>query len=747
MMSMKERIAQLLLKLRSNTTLSLIIIAAGLVELVSIVHYNYIRNLLQDELEKRAELELMTKADIIINTLADAESTMEEHYWDLQNNLAHPDSMFAATHRLIMVNPHVEGGCIAFVPNYYPEKGRLFEPYAYKQDGKIKVEQLASEKHDYTQHPAFQEIIQGVKELWSDPYEYGKDQYLTTYTCPLYDKQNRMAAACGLDVNLSWLSDTLNTNPYYPSSFGLLLTQKGTLIAGPNAKHIKKNDVEAVVKLINDSTVERMPTENGKSWVKDFEDTEDHEKASVYFTTISDMPNWQIAIVNYDDEVYAPLYKVRTRNMLMILTGLLVLFFIIHRFAKNEKRLKEAEVEQARIGSELLIARNIQMEMLPTEFSGYSHYVQVAASLEPAKEVGGDLYDYFVRDDKLFFCIGDVSGKGVPAAMLMAVIHSLYRMASSHENNLAHIMQTINEAMCQNNNTDMFVTLFLGMIDLPTGRLRYCNAGHDKPILLRGQSAESMTVKPNLPIGAYSDYTYVMQEGQLMTGDKLFLYTDGITEAKSNYAAEKWFGLEQLKDVLSSQPVISADTPSAVLKQVTEAVRTFVGDTEQNDDRTMLCIHYTFEEEQALLSDSITLRNDIAEVPNLNTFVKSVLAKMPLDVTMARHLRLAVEEAVVNVISYAYPDEVQGTIVVEATANKHRIKFVITDTGIPFDPTEVQEADTSLSAEDRPIGGLGLLLVRELMDTMNYERIDGKNVLTLSKRLNHHEKDSQKSVE
>ena len=120
---------------------------------------------------------------------------------------------------------------------------------------------------------------------------------------------------------------------------------------------------------------------------------------------------------------------------------------------------------------------------------------------------------------------------------------------------------------------------------------------------------------------------------------------------------------------------------------------------------------------------------------------------MPLDVTMARHLRLAVEEAVVNVISYAYPDEVQGTIVVEATANKHRIKFVITDTGIPFDPTEVQEADTSLSAEDRPIGGLGLLLVRELMDTMNYERIDGKNVLTLSKRLNHHEKDCQKSVE
>ena len=746
---MKERIVHLLNKLKSNRSLSLIIIATLLVELVSVVHYNYIRDLLRKELEKRAEVELTAKAEIIGNTLNNTENTMKEHLWDLQHNIAHADSMFGVTCRLIMANPHVTGGSIAFVPDYYPEKGRLFETYAFEKNGEIKVEQIADSTHDYTTHSAYQTVVRSKKDAWSDPYFYkddsGDESYLTTYTFPLLDKKKQLVAACGLDMDLSWLGDTLNASHYYPSSFGLMLTQSGKLIASPSKRHIRPKDVDDVVKLINDSTVARIKTQNGKSWMKEFKNPEDHDQASVYVMSMDGDPHWQIAVVNYDDEVYAPLYELRFRNMFLVLAGLLVMFFIIRRFAKNEKRLRLAEVEQARIGGELRVARNIQMEMLPKAFSGYSHYVQISASLEPAKEVGGDLYDYFVRDEKLFFCIGDVSGKGVPAAMLMAVIHSLFRMASSHENNLAHIMQKVNESMCQNNNTDMFITLFIGMIDLPTGRLRYCNAGHDKPVILHGhgEQVEPLLAKAHLPIGVFSDYTYEMQDGQLNKDDMLFLYTDGITEAKSGNTAHKWFGLPQLKDVLR-RCVTSADvTPHAVIQHVSEAVRTFVGDMEQNDDRTMLCIRYQFEEEQALLSDSITLVNNVREIPKLNDFVKSVTAQLPLDQKTARKLRLAVEEAVVNAISYAYPAGMQGNVVVEANANTRRVKFVITDNGTQFDPTEVLKADTSLSVEDRPVGGLGLLLVRELMDSMNYERIDGKNILTLRKRFNSNNHNSE----
>jgi sigma-B regulation protein RsbU (phosphoserine phosphatase) len=342
--------------------------------------------------------------------------------------------------------------------------------------------------------------------------------------------------------------------------------------------------------------------------------------------------------------------------------------------------------------------------------------------------VGGDLYDFYIRDEKLFFCIGDVSGKGAPAAMVMSVIHSLFRAFSAHENNPAHIMQSVNEVSCEGNDACIFVTFFIGVLDLPTGRLRYCDAGHDAPIILKDGKLSNVDALPHIPVGLFDDVKYGVQETQLEPDSTLFLYTDGLTEAKD--IKHKLYGLERIQKTLAANSQLQ---PQQLLEAVTASVHAFVGEAQQSDDLTMLAIHYHRPEETIVLQETQLLTNDVKQVPQLNQFIQSVSGKLNLDRSLTSQLMLAVEEAVVNVMSYAYPLGTKGDIAVEARATDQWLKFIITDEGKAFDPTQNTKADTTLNAEDRPIGGLGILLVQQLMDTINYERIDGKNVLTLKK--------------
>jgi sigma-B regulation protein RsbU (phosphoserine phosphatase) len=350
--------------------------------------------------------------------------------------------------------------------------------------------------------------------------------------------------------------------------------------------------------------------------------------------------------------------------------------------------------------------------------------------LVPAREVGGDIFDYYIRDEKLFFCIGDVSGKGTAAAMLMGVIHSMFRSFSLRENNPTRIMQSINELSCEGNDSNMFVTFFLGVLDLPTGRLRYCDAGHDSPYIIHNSEIFRLDCIAHLPVGVLDDMKYTTQEIQLQPDSTIFLYTDGLTEAMDQ--EHKQFGLDRVEKILST---LTDENPEQVLQKVTEAMHEFVKDAEQSDDLTMLAVHYTPQSFGSTLTETLVLKNDIHEVSKLSSFMKSVTEKINLEASLSRQLRLAVEEAVVNVIDYAYPNEKDGEVEVCMMFNGQSLKIIITDSGVPFDPTAKEKADTTLSAEDRQIGGLGILLVRELMDSINYEREEGKNILTLTKTI------------
>ena len=717
------------MKLKVNTSLTIIIAAAVLLEIISAAQYYYMHSLLAEELEYRAESELTTKAIIVKNSLNMSEVSLHGHIRDIKRNLSRPDSVFKAAEWVLRTHPNVAGCGVAFIPYYYPEKGRLFEPYAYRENDEIKTMQAAGEKHDYTKSGFYKEGITAKGPLWTDPYVDDIFKIpMVSYTVPLWDKDHKTIGIFALDIPIRLLGDTLNYRHIYHSSYDILLTADGDFIAGPREDHVRRKDVEQVINIINDSTFTTTLSKSGRSQIATFYSPDDNKKGYIFFANFKGQPRWKIAVVCYDDEVYGKLRTMRLGIGLLMLAGLVILSLMILRFAKNDRKLQTANLAKERIDSELRIASDIQMQMLPGQSSQIKRDdIDICASLVPARAVGGDIFDYFIRDEKLFFCIGDVSGKGVPSAMVMAVVHSLFRMACSHENNPARVMQTVNETSCEGNESNMFVTMFVGVLDLPTGRLRYCNAGHDRPVIV---GAEALPAKANLPVGVFADFVFEMQETVLTDGSTLFLYTDGLTEAKNR--ERQMFGVERVMDVLNG----SADLkPAQLLEKMEREVHAFVEDAEQSDDLTMLAIHYTPKQFDSKLTETLVLKNDVHEVTRFSNFIKSVLEQLGIEKSLARKLRLAVEEAVVNVIDYAYPLGSEGDITIHVMSDGHSIRFKIIDAGVAFDPTAKEKADTTLSIDDRQIGGLGILLVRELMDTINYEREDGQNILTLIKNL------------
>ncbi len=731
------------MKLKTNTSLITIIAAAILLQGILAVQYYYTRSLLADELEKRAESEITTKAVVIRNALDLSENSLMGHVWDLKRNLLHPDSSYNVMDWVLKSHPHLTGCWVAYVPDYFPEKGRLFEPFAWWDHGEIKHAEIAAEGRDYTENPYYKKVHATNTPMWTDVYQENLiGMNLVTYILPIHDEKGKQVAMFGLDVSTEQLGDTLNYRHIYPSSYNFLLTEKGQLIAGPRDEGEKKKlELEHIIRMINDSTVERLPSSSGRTKVLPIKNP-DGDEGLVFYTLFKGQPKWQIAAVCYDKEVYAKLVKMRRMIGILMMLALLVLGLIITRFARNDRKLQKVKIEQERIGSELRIATNIQHEMLPKIFPPYPERddIDIYGMLIPARAVGGDLYDFFIRDEKLFFCIGDVSGKGVPSALVMAVIHSLFRMATAHEDRPARIMQTINETACQGNNSNMFVTMFIGVLDLPTGRLRYCDAGHDAPFI----NDNALEVIPNLPVGVFDDFTYAGQETQIAPDSTLFLYTDGLTEAMRSTSGRllpdgrkngqhEQFGLERVKEVLRQDNNLS---PKELLEKMTVAVHSFVKDAEQSDDLTMMAIHYTPQKYECTLSETLVIRNNVKEVSKLSEFMKSVMENVGIEKPLDRQLQLAVEEAVVNVIDYAYPVGQEGEIEICVMSDGKTLKTVIIDSGVAFDPTAKEKPDTTLSAEDRQIGGLGILLVREIMDSVNYERINKQNILTLTKKFN-----------
>ncbi len=666
------------------------IVAAVALEAISCIMYFTSRSAIRHEADLRAKTELR-KAELEIElhtiemeTAAKALALLAEKHVDC------PDSIYAATELAVRTLREHTSMAVAYIPNYFPKQGHFFEICSSRITAdSVHTRQIGSDDHDYTQMEWFLNGFSHDSCWWCEPYmdNSGSEALVVSCSYPVRNAKGEVVAVVCIDMPLDYLQKKLPEYlQVYQNSYYSIRSSKG-------------GDIVRVV------------------------DTVPGGKYSIYNEEI-DATGWHIEIIIPEEELFRELnHTGRIVGILMLLGMGLLAMMLIHS-SRTNKKLLDSTAKNQRMENELYVASAIQTAMLPKVFPPFNDLrtVNIYGMVKPAKEVGGDLYDFYVRHDKLFFCIGDVSGKGVPASLVMAMTRSLFRSITSHDEDAASVMAKMNKAFVEQNTQNMFLTLFIGILDSKTGTLDYCNAGHNAPVRIQNTDrsadrAQMMNVLPNLPLGVESEWVFTAQQIQMAYNDMLFLYTDGLTEAERR--THEQYGEERMMKQLTDEGSNGLTGPRKLVEAMQANVETFVDGADQSDDLTMMAIRYQMP--------ALIMRNDIEQIPTLSEWIDSL--SIPEELNMP--INLALEEIVTNVMLYAYPGK-HGQVLVEYTAP---LIFTITDSGIAFDPTKKEEVDTTLSAEERPIGGLGIHLVRQIMDEVIYERVDDKNVLTLIKHI------------
>ena len=395
--------------------------------------------------------------------------------------------------------------------------------------------------------------------------------------------------------------------------------------------------------------------------------------------------------------------------------------------------IRTITAEKERIGAELNIATPIQADMLPRIFPAFPERKEfdLYAAMDPAKEVGGDFYDFFlVDDDHLALVMADVSGKGVPAALFMVIAKTLIKNRAQLGESPAVILTNVNEQLCEGNEAELFVTVWLAVIEISTGRGLAANAGHEHPVIRRADGSYELVVYRHSPAVATMEGLRFREHAfELHPGDRLFVYTDGVPEATN--AANELYGTDRMLAALNADPDAA---PKTLLENVRRSIDGFVGDAPQFDDITMLGFAYVGAEKTD--AKELTLDATVENLEQVLAFVDGELEAMDCPMKTQMQLDIAVEELFVNIAHYAYaPNTGSATVRVETGSEPKRVSITFLDSGVPYDPLAKPDPDVTLSAEERQIGGLGIYMVKKSMDDMTYVYRDGQNVLTITKNL------------
>ncbi|MBR5158369.1 MAG: SpoIIE family protein phosphatase [Bacteroidaceae bacterium] len=775
-----------------STRLSLwAVLFAGVIFLAAIgVFFNESRVAVQRAAIDNAMHQLDNTVLRVDNILEQVKVATDNTDWLITRHLDAPDSMFVYSRRILQNNPNLNGCSISFEPFFFKDRGLYFSAYSLNDDGEIKTTQEGNEHYQYFSMDWYQLPKLLGHPCWTEPFlDYNPEGFtsndmIISYCKPINDRDGEFIGTISVDLSLEWLSQTISAVKPYPNSYTIMIGKGGTFFVHPDTTKLFYQTIFTQTMLEPDTAITALghAMQAGEQGFRELE--LNGQNCYVLYKPLGDT-GWSVGLVCTTQDIFSGYYRLINTMIGILVVGLLLMLMSfssiftkqlepleelawqaetiasgrfdedITESDRNDEigkltnsfrhmqqslvqqmdELKQINEQKGRIEGELKIARDIQMAMLPKIFPPYPERtdIDVFGQLTPAKEVGGDLFDFYIRDEKLFFCIGDVSGKGIPASLYMVVTKALFRTVSSHEASPEKIIYALNEVLSQDNDSNMFVTFFAGVLDLPTGRLHYCNAGHDAPVLIGHTGAGMLPVDSNLPIGVMPGWKFSRQETLMDPDTTIFLYTDGLNEAEN--INHQQFEMTRVIEVARGLQQKEEFKPTVIVKQMMESVRKFVGEADQSDDLTMLALQYTKHQEDLTYQRSLTLTNDLKRVPRLNSFIDEVCEANGFDMATTMQINLAIEEAVVNVMNYAYPEGTKGDITIETKANKSEMSFIISDTGKPFDPTAKAEVDITLSAEDRSIGGLGIHLIRQIMDHINYERVDGHNILTLIKKL------------
>ena len=391
--------------------------------------------------------------------------------------------------------------------------------------------------------------------------------------------------------------------------------------------------------------------------------------------------------------------------------------------------------QKERMQEELNVGRDIQLSMVPDTFPAFPDRDEfdIHALLQPAREIGGDFYDYFfVERDKLCICVGDVSGKGVPAALFMAVTKTMIKSTAAEDHSPASIITRVNDEISQDNPSCMFITLFLGLLDVGTGEFRYTNAGHPYPYLKRaGGIIETLKQVHGPVVGAMDGLAYGEDRVSLDQDDQLLIFTDGITEAMD--VGDQLYGEQRVIDLFQSA---STKVLNTLVNTTLESVESFAGEAEQADDITILALRYdTVPRTAAGETLEIAVTNQLSEIDRVNDRFNEFAEQCGIQMPVSLKINMVFDELLANVISYAYSDEDAHSIEVIVNCAENRLTITISDDGMPFNPFTREDPDITLSVEEREIGGLGIMLVKNTMDETGYQRRYNRNIVTLIKHL------------
>ena len=562
--------------------------------------------------------------------------------------LRHPyeaDSMFVYSRSMLLNNPDFYYCSIAFEPYHFADKGRYFSAYSKHDGDSIRTIQGGSDSYQYFTKDWYLMPSQLGQSAWTEPYfDYdaatNTSEMVTSYCQAINDQEGKMIGVINTSLSITWLSKTISAIKPYPNSYCIMIGREGTYFVHPDTTKITRQTIFAQAIERGDTAITALghAMQHGEEGMRQIQMGD--ENCYVFYKPLGNS-GCSMAIVCPESDIFGTYKQLSHTVMVIVVVGLLLMLFLfiriitrelrpLRRLAKEAKtiasgklddelpdfqrideigqltrsfadmqqalikhieELKDTTAQKASIERDLRIASGIQMGMLPTEFPTKDDRddVQLYASLTPAKEVGGDLFDFYFRDEKLFFCIGDVAGKGVPASLFMAVTRTIFRTVSSHESQPDIIVTAMNKTIADMNKSNMFVTIFVGVLDLPTGNLHYCNAGHDAPMLI-GAGVGELPCDTNIPVGFMPNWEYTRQEAQIYSGTTIFLFTDGLTEAMDANKAP--FTMKRVNDVASKALTQNLHEPKQLIEQMTEAVHQFVGDAEHSDDLTMMAIQY-----------------------------------------------------------------------------------------------------------------------------------------------------------
>lgn len=614
-------------------TLRIMMVVLAMMAVIAGVVYFTVSEYMDDEAEMRFQIVVMRAHREIQRRLSDVYVATNNNVHEIERDIDDPDKLYAHLERIVKENPWIVSCGLLFVPDYYPEKGKYFVPFATRDTADVvSVMRIDTVYHDYFEDDWYVARMESDSADWVDPYfedpqltTYIEPRLLTTYAVPIHNREGQPVAVLCSDLSLEDLRNDMlqkvrqgkrnyEQNEKHPS-YNCIIDRNGRYVLHPDRDRMLKDTLDAKVTFKGKEGTVSAIVDGVPSWI---------------FYRHLKYVEWTVMMVVPENLIQRHGRMLNTIILLIMLIGLAAIYLFcrqqirkvtspLHRFARSAEEvakgnfnaplpdirdddeirllrdsfgnmqqslsryideLKTTTAQKSAIESELSVARRIQMSMLKTE-TPHRPDLMIKATLMPAKAVGGDFYDFFVRDNCLYFCIGDVAGKGVPAALVMTTACGGFRLLSESESEPVRIVSRMNEMIIRNNSITIFVTFFAGVLNLETGHLRYCNAGHIPPLV----NGEVLPVNSNLPIGALSDWEYTTQEADLAPGSTLFLYTDGLNEAED--AQNHMFGKKRILEVMQS----AQQEPQTLIERMKQAVADFVGDTEQSDDLTMLMIH------------------------------------------------------------------------------------------------------------------------------------------------------------